>query len=246
MTSFQALILAGGLGKRLKPVINDRPKPMASLGDKPFLQYQLEWLKRQDIDHLILCLGYRHQQIQDYFGDGEQLGLHIEYSIEEELMGTGGAIRLAERYIRGSFLVLNGDTFFDIDLANLARFHHAHKEVQEYVGSIALSEVDDIGSFGSVKLDNRNRITSFLEKQGNGSSGRATSGLVNAGIYVLEPEILRFIPADRKVSIERETFPAVLESGRALGGYRADGVFIDIGTPEGYVRFKNYFAGRNT
>ena len=241
----QALILAGGLGKRLQPVVNDRPKPMANVGDKPFLEYQLEWLKRQDIDRLILCVGYRHQQIRDYFGDGERWGLHIAYSVEEELMGTGGAIRRAEQYIQGPFLVLNGDTFFDIDLADLVNFHHANTEVQGYVGSIALTEVEDTGSFGSVKLDNHNRITSFLEKKGNDSSGGDISGLVNAGIYVLEPEILRFIPPDRKVSIERETFPAILESDGKLGGYRADGVFMDIGTPEGYVRFINHFAGRN-
>jgi NDP-sugar pyrophosphorylase family protein len=242
--SLQALILAGGLGKRLQPVINDRPKPMASVGDKPFLEYQLEWLKRQDIDRLILCVGHRYQQIRDYFGDGQRWGLHVEYSIEEELMGTGGAIRRAERYIQGTFLVLNGDTFFDIDLADLANFHHANSEVPGYVGSIALSEVEETGSFGSVKLDSHSRITSFLEKKGNDSSGGNFSGLVNAGIYVLEPEILRFIPPDRKVSIERETFPAVLHAGGMLGGYQADGAFIDIGTPEGYARFKNHLAGR--
>jgi len=240
----QALILAGGLGKRLQPVVNDRPKPMASVGDRPFLEYQLEWLKCQHVDHLILCVGYRYQQIRDYFGDGERWGLQIDYSIEEELMGTGGAIRRAEQYIQGPFLVLNGDTFFDIDLADLVNFHHANTEVQGYVGSIALTEVEDTGSFGSVKLDNHNRITSFLEKKGNDSSGGDISGLVNAGIYVLEPEILRFIPPDRKVSIERETFPAILESDGKLGGFQAGGVFIDIGTPEGYARFKNYFAGR--
>lgn len=242
--SLPALILAGGLGKRLQPVINDRPKPMASVGDKPFLEYQLEWLKRQSIDRLILCVGYRHQQIQDYFGDGERLGLQIDYSIEGELMGTGGAIRQAERFIQGPFLVLNGDTFIDIDLADLVDFHQANTEAPEYVGSIALARVEDASSFGSVKLDDQNHITSFLEKKGSDSSGVPVSGWVNAGVYLLEPELLRFIRADRKVSIERETFPAILESSRKLGGYQTDGVFIDIGTPEGYARFKDQFAGR--
>lgn len=239
----QALILAGGLGTRLRSIVNNTPKPMAQLNSKPFLEYQLEFLKHHHITEFIFCVGYLHHAIQDYFEDGARWNVHINYSIEEELVGTGGAIKLAERYQCDSFLVLNGDSFFNIDLTAFIGFHRSHQTQEQgnnYLGSLALTSIDDTRAYGSVQLDSAHNITHFIEKSENGVAPVEEPRLVNAGIYILEPEILHFIPPRQKVSIERETFPAVLQSGYALGGYAADGFFVDIGTPAGYHRFQEY------
>jgi D-glycero-alpha-D-manno-heptose 1-phosphate guanylyltransferase len=241
----QALILAGGLGERLRSVIADRPKPMASVGEKPFLEHQLEFLKSHGVRHLVMCVGYRHQQIQEYFGSGDFWGVHIDYSVETELLGTGGAIKQAEHYVTGGFFTLNGDTFFDLDLGDFAKFHERNRSARErYLGSIALARVREAGSYGLVRLDRSNFILRFVEKQASNSDDADGSNWVNAGIYIFEPGIFDQIPGGEKVSIERDIFPRLLQAGFVLGGYRAQGVFIDIGTPEGYFKFQDYVSGR--
>jgi NDP-sugar pyrophosphorylase family protein len=250
----QALILAGGLGTRLRAIVNDRPKPMAGISSgsaghtKPFLEYQLEFLKSYHITHFILCVGYLHQHIQEHFGDGSQWGVRIDYSIEEELMGTGGAVKQAEQYVNGTFLTLNGDSFFEMDLNKIIQFHRAQTAGMRqgsYLGTIALTKVQDATNYGLVRLDQENRILTFDEKSAANSTEANGSNQINAGIYVLEPEILSFIPPARKVSIERETFPFVLNKGYCLGGYPAEGFFVDIGTPEGYRMFRNHLEERH-
>jgi mannose-1-phosphate guanylyltransferase len=262
----QALILAGGLGTRLQSIVNDRPKPMADISNKPFLEHQLEFLRSFQIRELIFCVGHLHQHIQAYFGDGSRWGVQIHYSIEETLLGTGGAVKLAEPYIKGTFLTLNGDSFFDINLDGLLRFHKdsigaggqgGKGEKKEslpcspapplrcsYLGTIALTEVHDAGNYGSVSLDKEHRILNFVEKSASPLEGifdlNGSAQPINAGIYVLEPDIFRFIPPDRKVSLERETFPAILQGGYTLGGYPARGFFVDIGTPAGYYQFQHH------
>jgi mannose-1-phosphate guanylyltransferase len=251
----QALILAGGLGTRLRSIVNDAPKPMAQMSSKPFLEHQVEFLKRHHISEFVFCVGYLHQYIQDYFGDGRRWNIRIDYSIEEELVGTGGALKQAEPFVKGPFLALNGDSFFDIDLTTLVQFHERQKlqdRHDRYLGTLALTPVADARDYGLVKLDPNQHIVRFSEKVGNGVNGtNGTSGsnghhghndarLINAGIYLLEPEILRFVPPHQKVSIERETFPTVLEQGYRLGGYASDGFFVDIGTPAGYHRFQEH------
>jgi NDP-sugar pyrophosphorylase family protein len=250
----QALILAGGLGTRLRAVVNDRPKPMASIENgsagsaKPFLEYQLEFLKSHRITHMIFCVGHLHQHIQKYFGNGSQWGVRIDYSIEEKLLGTGGAIKHAENYLNGTFLALNGDSFFGIDLGELIQFHldkKAKMQQGDYLGTIALTEVQEATGYGLVTLNRDHRILNFAEKSAGRSAESSGSNWVNAGIYILEPETLNFIPPSRKVSIERETFPSVLKSGRYLGGYCRAGFFVDIGTPAGYRQFRSYVKERD-
>lgn len=241
----QALILAGGLGERLRSIVNDRPKPMARLGEKPFLEHQLEFLKRHGVNHLVMCVGYRHQQILEHFGSGDCWGVHIDYSVEAELLGTAGAIKQADQYITGAFFTLNGDTFFDVNLGDFIKFHELNKSMRErYVGSIALARVREVGNYGLVCLDRNNRVLRFIEKQESNANDNDGSNWVNAGIYIFEPEILDHIPGGKKVSIEREIFPTLLEAGFVLGGYRAEGAFIDIGTPDGYYKFQAYILGR--
>jgi len=234
----QAFILAGGLGKRLRSIVDDRPKPMADIEDKPFLAHQIEFLKAQGITHIILCVGYLYDHVMSYFGDGEAWGVRIDYSIETSPLGTGGALKHAERFVDDTFLVLNGDSFFDIDLNQLVRFHETRKtENKACLGTLALTTVPDTRHYGSVLLDAEDRIMSFTEK----STGQeAAQGLINAGVYVLEPDILKTIPLAQKVSIERTVFPSLVRDDHRLCGYQTQAFFIDIGTPEGYYQFCNY------
>jgi NDP-sugar pyrophosphorylase family protein len=238
----QALILAGGLGTRLRSVVNDKPKPMAAVSDKPFIEYQIEFLKRYDVGYLILCVGYLYEQIQDYFGNGEKWGIRIDYSIEKELLGTAGALKQAEPFIDGTFLVLNGDTYFDVSLQDLIKFHQRKNIEHKSIGTLALTEIQDARNFGSVTIDADHKILRFEEK----SERDEASKLINAGIYVLEPEILQHIPAAQKVSLEKETFPALLNQGHRLFGYETAGYFVDIGTPAGYQGFQQYISGRRS
>jgi NDP-sugar pyrophosphorylase family protein len=238
----QAIILAGGLGTRLRALVNDRPKAMASFANKPFLEYQIQFLKRHRIHNIILCLGYLKENIQQYFQDGSPWGISISYALEDDFLGTAGALKNAEDLIYSRFFVLNGDSFFNIDLKNLANFHeHRKSENEQFFGTIALAEVPDREQFGSVILDSDHNIVAFEEK----SNTHNLPGLINAGIYLLEPAVLERIPSSKTVSIEKETFPSLLQMGKCLAGYPSDGFFVDIGTPDGFFRFKE-FIGEET
>jgi NDP-sugar pyrophosphorylase family protein len=235
----KALILAGGLGTRLRSIVSDKPKALATIGAKPFLEYQIEFLKRYQIDHLVLCVGYLHRHILDYFGDGSRWGVKIDYSIEEELLGTGGAVKHAEKYLQGTFLTLNGDSFFDVDLTAFIQFHECKKREMKrarHLGTLALTQVQDAREYGSVRLSQANQIVDFVAKSTESNGAR----LINAGIYILESAFLNFIPGSKRVSLEHETFPSILKKGYQLLGYPADGFFVDIGTPAGYSAFRNH------
>jgi NDP-sugar pyrophosphorylase family protein len=236
----QALILAGGLGTRLRSIIHDKPKPMAGIAGKPFLEYQIELLKRNGIGEATFCVGYLYEQIQNHFGSGEAWQIKINYSIEEDLLGTGGAVKLAQRFVRETFLVLNGDTYLDIDLRQFTQFYNAKKANSGGIGAMALTEIDDARNYGSVTVNADHEILSFNEK--SESIGRTK--LINAGIYLLEPEIFNFIPPAEKISLEKETFPALLNNGHRLFGYETRSYFVDIGTPAGYQGFQQYVSGK--
>ena len=235
----QALILAGGLGTRLRPVVADRPKPMAAVGDQPFLAYQIAFLRRFGIEHVVLCVGYRYQQIRDHFGDGADWGVRIDYSVEDRPLGTGGALKLAAPYLDGgAFLLLNGDSFFDIDLGALIRAHAANRAREpRCLGTLALVEVQDARAYGTVVLDADQRIQCFDEKA---DKMPVLPSFINAGIYALQNSVNEYVPAAVSVSIEREVFPAILADQQVLCGYPASGFFVDIGTPAGYDRFRAY------
>lgn len=235
-----ALILAGGLGTRLRPLVQDKPKPMAGVNGKPFLEHQLAFLRRFGLSHFVLCVGYRRRQIQEYFGDGSPWDVRIDYAVEEEPLGTAGALKNAQAFVDGPFLVLNGDSFFDADLSHLLRFHEETRQTaRAYMGTIALTRVPDAEAYGTVHMEpDNNRIVKFAEKASS-TAHLALSHYINAGIYVLEPEVLQRIPAREKVSIERDVFPQLLDGGHLYGCY-LQGFFVDIGTPEGYRAFQDY------
>jgi len=233
----QAAILAGGMGTRLRSLVADRPKPMAKVGEKPFLELQLECLKKHGVRRFVFCVGYMWEQIHQYFGDGRKWGVEIEYSVERELLGTAGALKQALPHTDGTFLALNGDSYLDVDVQKLVQFHEQRQGFDRgAVGTIVLTEAEDARQFGSVRMDTADRIVSFVEK----SESAATSKLISAGIYVFQPEILQWIPAGKKLSLERDLFPALLKAGFGLFGYPAEGFFVDIGTPQGYRRLQEY------
>lgn len=238
----QALILAGGLGTRLRAVLSDKPKPMATIGGKPFIEHQIAWLKKHEVTDLVLCVGYRQEQIRDYFAGGERWGVKISYSVEAELLGTAGALKLAQKYVTGPFWVLNGDSYFDIEPGKLLQFHRQMKAERGGLGTLALAERQDAREYGAVTLNAKHEILRFEEK----SAPAGAVKTINAGIYILEPEILEAIPAAQKVSLERETFPFVLQQGHVLFGYRGNGYFIDIGTPQGYLEFQQHIDEHHT
>ena len=233
----QAFILAGGLGTRLRPIVSDRPKGLASVAGAAFLEHQVKFLRRSGVTEVVLCVGYLHDQIEQYFGTGDRCGLTIHYSVEQEPLGTAGALKNAEALIRGTFLLLNGDTHFDIDLEQLVQAHgRTVSQTPQCAGTLVLTAVSDPRAYGSVALGPDGFINEFVEKQQSKPAGR----YVSAGIYVLEPSVLTLIPPSRPVSLERDTFPAILASGRLLAGHPVRGLFVDIGTPDGYYRLNKH------
>lgn len=224
-------ILAGGLGTRLSHIVKDVPKPMAPVGGKPFLEWQIEWLKKQDFKDIVLLIGHMGELIEHAFGDGSRWGVHIEYSREKELLGTGGAvIRALNQHDTDAFLIINGDTYFDADLRVLSEKVLASVDGESLY--IALKQKDDVGRYGSVVIDERNHITGFIEKSSAGGKG-----LINGGIYAGRKSLLQNF-AETRISMETEIFPSLMEQDR-LRGIPFDGNFIDIGVPEDY-----YYADR--
>ena len=228
------IILVGGLGTRLRGTIGNVPKPLAPIGDKPFLEYLLRFMSTHGFKDIILSCGHGADEIGETFGAGSGLGLRIDYTFETELLGTGGAIKLAEPLISSNdFIVANGDTYFEVDLNEMLSFH----EAQGALATIALVRKDDTGRYGRVVLDDDNKILSFDEKAADGKAG-----FINGGIYVFGKNILDFIPAGKVCSLEREVLPLLIGSG--LYGFPSDGYFIDIGIPEDYERAKKELPAR--
>ncbi|MEO0108895.1 MAG: nucleotidyltransferase family protein [candidate division WOR-3 bacterium] len=218
------MILAGGLGTRLKPVIGTLPKCMAPVGGRPFLEYLVHAYRNQGAEEIILCTGYRSQPIFDHFGDGRQFGIRITYSHELAPLGTAGALKKAEPLVqRDSFMVSNGDSFLDIDTAALLDYHESRKSM----ATIALVHVPNTSRYGRVELGPDNQVVAFTEK-----ARESGPGLINAGVYVFHREVLARIPSDRPVSLENETLPSLTKG--PVFGYQTNSLFVDIGTPEDY------------
>ena len=226
-----AVILAGGLGTRLRPVVADRPKVLAEVHGRPFLAFLLDQLAAAGIRDVVLCIGYRGEQVRAAFGEAYG-ALRLRYSQESRLLGTAGALRLALPLLHSDpVLVMNGDSFCEADLASFTRWHRRRGAA----ATLLLARVPDTGRYGRVELDAEGRVLRFEEK---GSPGGP--GWVNAGVYLLSRRLLSTIPAGRPVSLEREVFPAWI--GRGLYGHRSTGRFLDIGTPEAYATAEAFFA----
>ncbi len=214
--------MAGGEGTRLRPLTSNQPKPMVPIVGKPCMEHIVELLKTHGFDDIVVTLAFMPQAIRGYFGGGEGYGVSIRYSVEETPMGTAGSVKLAEDALDEPFLVISGDALCDIDLGALVRFHQA----KEAFVTIGLKSVDNPLEFGIVVTDEDGRIERFLEKP---SWGQVFTDTINTGIYVLDPEVLRHVPEDRPFDFSKELFPLLLEMGRPLYGYVADGYWQDIG-----------------
>ncbi len=229
----QAILLAGGLGTRLRSVVQDRPKPMALVEGKPFMGYLVRQLARQGITQIIFAVGYKGSMVEGYFGDGSRFlapdgrALSISYAYEEELLGTAGAIKNAGGLVDGeSFLVLNADTFYSLDYGRLTRLMEGH----DLEMALVLRQVPDVSRYGQAVLKG-GMLASFNEK-----APERRPGTINGGVYLMKKELLEEIPPG-KVSLENEMIPLWLRQGRRLGGLVNDGYFIDIGVPKDYFRF---------
>ncbi len=235
----KAIILVGGEATRLLPLTVNTPKAMIPVLNTPFLEYVIRHLGRHQIKDIVLAQGRLAQPIEDYFGDGSQFGIRLHYSIEDTPLGTGGAVKNAERYLDETFLMLNGDVFTDLDITAMIDFHRERKAI----ATIALTPVDDPTSYGLIETNAQGKVTRFLEKP---RWEEVTTKMINAGTYVLEPEILAQIPPQTKVSIERESFPLLLARGEPVYAYPLSGYWIDIGTPEKYLKLhRDLLAGKS-
>ena len=225
--SLTAVILVGGFGTRLRPLTDRTRKDMLPLVDRPQLAYTFEHLCRFGVRRAIISCGYLPTQIEEHFGAryGE---LELEYKVEEEPLGTGGAIRFAAEGIDEPFLALNGDSLRETDLDALIAFHRE----RQARATILLTPVEDPSRYGLVRVNARGCVTSFLEKP---RPDEIDTDLINAGMYVLEPDVLELIPPGRPVSIEREVFPRLVDD-ESVYGVALPGYWLDVGTPDAYLQ----------
>ena len=224
----KALFLAGGLGTRLKPITNDLPKPMVPIVGKPLLERNIQRLKKIGVDEIVLSTCYKPHKIEKHFGDGRGLGVKIDYITEDVPLGTAGAIKNAESF-DDTFLVFNSDILSDIDISEMIRFH---KE-KGALATIAVTQVDNPSAYGVIEHDENGFITAFKEKP---QPHESSSNLINAGVYIFEPQLLNEIPSGRAVSIERETYPLLLQKGYKMAVYNRCSYWLDLGTPEKYLK----------
>jgi mannose-1-phosphate guanylyltransferase len=225
----KAVILVGGEGTRLRPLTFNTTKAMVPILNIPFLEYVLRYLREHGIRNVILAMSYLPDRIQKQLGDGSELGVNISYAVEKEPLGTGGAIKNAAADLNEPFFVLNGDVLTSIDLAAMMKLH---RKVKPKV-SIALTPVDNPTIYGVVETDHKDMVERFVEKPG---LDEVTTNMINAGIYIIDPEVLGYIPPATPSMVERHLFPLLLEKGEPILGYPSDSYWIDIGTPEKYLK----------
>jgi len=224
----KAILLAGGMGTRLRPLTLQIPKPVVPIFNRPFLHYQLDRLKEvPEIDEVRLSLNYRPDRIEQVFGDGAEFGIRIRYVVEPQPLGTGGAIRFAGHDLIDTVVVFNGDVLTQIDLADVLRLHRARGAK----ATVVLTPVENPSAYGLVQTDAEGNVQRFIEKP---DSGQITTNLINAGIYVLEPDTFDRIPDNQPYSIERAYFPSLVERGETFVAYAYRGYWLDIGTPASY------------
>jgi NDP-sugar pyrophosphorylase family protein len=225
----KAVVLAGGLGTRLREKVRNLPKPMAEVLGKPFLEWQLELLKSWGIKEVVLSVGYLSDKIKSYFKNGEQLGISIRYAEEEEPLGDGGGLKNACRFLGGdeSFLAVNGDTYLDLSPEEFSRFVSLYREAGALV-TLALARREKAQKSGLVELRG-SQIVRYEEREG--------VGLVNAGYMLFSREALDYMPQSNRFSLGRDLLPVLVQTGRAHG-FVTNSFFLDLGTPQDYENMK--------
>ena len=224
-----AILLVGGFGTRLMPLTKNTPKPMLTVAGVPVTEHQLAMAKAAGITEIVLATSYLSEVFTPYFGDGSKWGMRIKYAVEKEPLGTGGAIRNAAKLLgtNESVVILNGDVLSSHSLAEQIHQHEAH----DADVTLHLTQVEDARAFGCVPTDGDGRVTAFLEKMENPLTNQ-----INAGCYVFNPRIISTIPLDTVVSVERETFPQLVDSGAKVFGYLENAYWLDIGTPRALLK----------
>ncbi len=230
----KAIMLVGGEGTRLRPLTYSTVKAMVPVLNIPFIHHMIRHFASHNINEIILAMGYKPDTIQSYFNRFDKLDFRLVYSIEDIPLGTAGAVKNAEQYINegDSFFVFNGDIFTDLDLTDMLNFHRDH----EAMATIALTQVDDPTQFGVVETDDQQKVTCFTEKP---KRHEVTSNLINAGTYILDSKIMKYIVPGRRSMFEHDVFPRLLTDGEPVYGYPSGAYWIDMGTPEKY-RQLNY------
>ena len=223
-----AVVMAGGEGRRLHPLTLNRPKPMVPVLDKPILEYTVRLLRRSGFRRIVMTLHYLSDRVIQYFGDGGGLGVEVSYSVEEKPLGTAGGVKAA---VGGDerILVWSGDVLSTFDIKDMIR---QHKKSGAIV-TMAATYVDDPTRFGMILADQSGKINGFVEKP---SREKIVSNLINCGVYVLEPEVLKLIPDEKFYDFSRHLFPRLLKDGFSLYAYVIDGFWSDIGTPSQYLK----------
>lgn len=228
----QIVMLVGGKGTRLEPLTKGKiPKPMIDVEGKPFLESLIMHFKKQGFHDFILCTGHLGEIIKNHFGDGSRFGIKIRYSIEDEPLGSGGAIKNAEHLLDDNFLLINGDDYFEMSLSDFSEFHR-NKNV---MATLALRKTTKLGVCHAVALSGNGEVNEYHARNYNERSNADTTGY-----FALKKSILKDIPANKFVSLEHDIFPKLAGQGQ-LYGYFKDAEFFDIGTPEGYNNFVEWF-----
>ncbi|MBI3032897.1 NDP-sugar synthase [Candidatus Woesearchaeota archaeon] len=231
------LILAGGRGTRLKPITDEIPKPLIPVHGKPVMEHTLDLFKKYGVTNILISIGYKGDQLKQYFGDGKKFGVSINYIEEQTPQGTAGPLRLAKEYLTDTFVMCNADELKNIDLQEMYLFHKENKAL----GTIALTTVEDPSAYGVAKLQG-SKILDFIEKP---KKEEAPSTLINSGLYILEPEVLLYVASGNDpTSIEIDVFPKIAQEQK-LFGYPFSGQWFDTGTLERYEKALKEWQGLN-
>lgn len=233
MKEVKAVILVGGEGTRLRPLTSSVPKPMVPVLNIPFLEHVFKHLHSHGIRDIVLALCYLPDNIQSYFGDGSGFGISLTYIVEEFPLGTAGAVKNVADHIDSTFIVLNGDVYTDLDITSMVALH----KDKGAVATIALTPVEDPSAYGVVDTDADGRVKCFIEKP---KREEAPTNMINAGTYVLEPDVLRHVEPQTFCMFEHFLFPLLLDRGEPVYAYPSDAYWIDIGTPEKYASLNQH------
>lgn len=221
------MILAAGEGTRLRPLTLNTPKPMLPIANKPLLAYILDWLRFYDVTEIAINLHHLPNVIIDWLGNGDRFDVNITYSVEDVILGTAGALTKLRDFLDDTFIVIYSDMLTDLNIPSMLKFH----QTKGALITIALMEVEDPGGYGIVEIDEKSRILRFVEKP---APGTTSSNLANAGFYILQPQVIDYIPQDTFYDFGYNLFPELLSKGEKLFGYTTADSFLDTGTMENY------------
>ena len=225
----KAVILAGGLGTRLQPYTTFLPKPMLPLAEKPLLEHLLGWIKKNKIDSVILCVSYLRKSIENYFEDGSRFGIDIEYAISTKPLATAGQLKTAENFIDDTFLCIYGDSVYDFNLRNMIA---DHKRKKAFI-TMTLLEYKTMLNYGVIETDKKNRVTSWNEKP-------EIKANINIGCYVMEQDVLRFIPSNKPYSMD-SVIKKALAKKKIVSSFLIKKGFMDIGDKNSYRKASHHY-----